>query len=556
MSSSHDERSADAGRVEVIHSPAPMRKRSWFRYLLQFSLRSLLMVITLVAGVCWWYLQPELKDERLGDGRLRLRRQVRTIVLPQSTTPPLVAEKDRTRLISDGSYRIVDLEGQVLVAGTMSRDRPSGWWTTYYTSGRKAVEGKMVRGERTGVWKTWHESGELASEVTYRPLSQVDPERLHRQPQAWPGAIREGSARAWHPSGKLKLEGQYAGDARDGMWSHFDEQGELLERGAYVAGRREGEWTIRDRESGQLTRVAYINGRTAAEHKQLLARLADEMKSADRRLQLSAAKKLEELGSAGAPILQESLREEGEITQLLALRTLLRCGALPEEMDGVFRSLIDHPRRPLGQRAMVAAIVLSQRRGNLDRRLLDRLLSEIDAESGPSELRVELLQTLCQLETRDRPEIFSRLVAAVAEGVQRSPELDIQAAALRDAQLDVSPILSQKKELPALLQYAFGSPDPLVRATVMLAVEQLVERGPPIPDPPGADYPKETRWKIPAELQLLVEQGRSDLSPVVCEQAEDVGIEVHFAFGCCFGAFTGQALPPPAGISTAGGGSF
>src|SRR5437899_1576370 len=57
--------------------PQAKPKRRWWRYFVQFSLRSLLIVTTLAAVACWWCLLPKTRYEELAGKFLKLRRQVR-----------------------------------------------------------------------------------------------------------------------------------------------------------------------------------------------------------------------------------------------------------------------------------------------------------------------------------------------------------------------------------------------------------------------------------------------------------------------------------------------
>ena len=62
-----------------VAAAAPVRRRgAWLRFCSQFSLRTLLAVMTLAAIACWWFLRPQLVEEELAGTHLKLRRQVRT----------------------------------------------------------------------------------------------------------------------------------------------------------------------------------------------------------------------------------------------------------------------------------------------------------------------------------------------------------------------------------------------------------------------------------------------------------------------------------------------
>ena len=539
---------------EAVAGQVPQRRRSWRRLGLQFSLRSLLVATTLVAAGCWWWLQPERQDVPLGGGHLVLRRQVRTVLLKKPPEMQLTGKDSLAMVMSDGAWQVHDLHGDRYIAGNMAHDQQHGWWTTYHASGYKATEGRVERGARRGVWKTWFPDGTRASETTYVPDAErtiirdgwsLDLRRLAR---------RHGPVRIWHPNGQVKLEGQYVDDVRQGTWRFYDEQGRLLAEGRYERDRREGPWRELDSESGHVRTVTYVGGRTQAEHAALLTALETELKSGERRRQLSAAKKLEQLGSAGVPLLTEALREGDEMAQWLALRTLVRLDAVPAESLPQIQPLVESTKPALALRAMLALVLHSSAQGTLDDALLERLLRQVSECSQPR-LRQEVLERLAQVETDRRPEVFDQLLALVAAESQSPPLTDpfyVGPEGLAEDELgwkldglDVDPLLKFGDDLPDLLQRGMASPDPLVRGTVLRVVEELVERREP---ESGPEWPI-VRWPVPPELQVIVEQGMADSSELVRWQAEKVGVTQREGFGC---GFSGGMVPAGSG----GGGIF
>ena len=158
------------------HSP----RRPWWRLITQFSLRTLLLLVTAASVACWWFLQPQVREEQYGQTPLRLRRQVRLTKWeplskkPQprdpfkNATPQIVMGQGQLfEIINAGRWQLFDHRGNLLVNGHYENDQQHGRWITYHVNGRKAADGRMDRGEKVGPWRTWDEEGRLLSEVTY-----------------------------------------------------------------------------------------------------------------------------------------------------------------------------------------------------------------------------------------------------------------------------------------------------------------------------------------------------------------------------------------------------
>ncbi len=150
-----------------------VRRRPWWRILTQFSLRTLLLLVTAASVACWWFLQPQVREEQFEQTPLRLRRQVRLVksqppgLLPPPSHPLERINGEYYEIINAGRWRLFDQRGNLLVDGHYENNLEHGRWVTYHVNGRKAAEGRMLRGEKAGPWRTWDENGRLLSDVAY-----------------------------------------------------------------------------------------------------------------------------------------------------------------------------------------------------------------------------------------------------------------------------------------------------------------------------------------------------------------------------------------------------
>ena len=157
-------------KTDAATSSRPAR-RPWWRFLTQFSLRTLLLLVTAASVACWWFLQPQVREEQFEQTPLRVRRQIRLVEYdaktPKRRPPPQleVINGQQFEIINAGRWRLLDQRGNVLVDGHYEMGRENGRWITYHINGRKAAEGRMVRGEKVGPWRTWDEDGRMLSEV-------------------------------------------------------------------------------------------------------------------------------------------------------------------------------------------------------------------------------------------------------------------------------------------------------------------------------------------------------------------------------------------------------
>jgi hypothetical protein len=320
----------------MSQSSGPPR-RSGFRFLYQFSLRTLLLATAAAALFCNWYFQPKYHEEELAEKELRLRRQMKM----SSGQPGKVMTVSEIRIlpemINHGNWSLLDSDEFTLTRGRFIENQATGDWAAWYPTGGKAAAGKMQHGVKVGRWRTWYEDGTLASDVTFadRPTTREEP--FESIPAQWVGggrapdyivvsphlvysSSREGPSKTWHANGNLKHEGHFASNRQDGIWMFYDERGRVTETGPFRAGKRHGEWTLtRSVSEGRPPQtVRYIDGRTEAELNDLLARLRPLLASDSRRERYAALIDLADIGEGSSPLLLDRL-ERGDAREQAAI---------------------------------------------------------------------------------------------------------------------------------------------------------------------------------------------------------------------------------------------
>ncbi|MDX1945121.1 MAG: hypothetical protein SFU86_06925 [Pirellulaceae bacterium] len=531
--------------MSTLSPDKPQPRRRWLRWVTQFSLRSLLLVTTVAAGVCWWFWAPKPRVEPLAGGQLQLRRHVRqeagtnVIRVGSMVSGPSAVEAPIYTNI--GGWQLNDEASDPLVSGRFRGGIPSGNWTTWYPDGRVAAQGTVAIGARTGVWRVWDESGTLRSEVTYRPTRERVPlptpnalfwqgslyapglnlETANRVVGAGFRAVRLGPARSWRANGQLEFEGAFDDDLRHGAWTSYDEAGRITEQGEYRRGLREGKWQIRD-SSGELREMAFVAGRTKTEHAELLARLAAEMASGDLRRQLAAETLIAELGPAAIPALAPVLGGGSVAAQILVLRQLARFEPPPLELLPQIEPLAKHADSRLALRGMQLVYLLAPERRA-------ELWPKIDAAQRAAkdpEVAAEILTQLCDVDSQRRQEIFLRLVERltgnpIPQGPFVSGVYDPNTIMFVSG-LNWAPLPRLKTDPLPLLVTCCREPNVSTRIFVLHVLEQMIERGPA--ERKGlADGGVELRWPIPAEVKGILEQAQFDPSPEVREIAAGIG---------------------------------
>ncbi len=412
-------------------------RRGRFRFLYQFSLRTLLLVTAGVALFCNWYFQPKYHEDELAGKDLRVRQQMR-LAKPNDDIPPFIYKAGVTksfppepRLVNHGHYTLLDADDFVLARGQFADGNETGRWVTYYPTGHKAAEGKMHSGVKVGLWRTWYEDGTLASELTYadKPVERIDPYRYQQgpfvyttgtlystrtrkfDPRPYCMSSREGPIRAWYASGQLRYEGQNRADQQEGEWKYYDEQGRLTASGPYRAGKRHGQWTLTrsasEGNAGTTEKIDYIDGRTREALDRLLARLNKKLDSPQAYRRTQALLDLAEIGEGAVPLLQQRLTTDDAREQLAILMVLPRMKAAARPLLPRVRELAKSSTAAVSHQARLTLFQLdAEARGSL----FDTLRAEAIAAAKLSDCLQELV-ILNRSDESHQAEVFAELMS-------------------------------------------------------------------------------------------------------------------------------------------------
>ena len=369
---------------------APGRRVRW----MQLSLRTLLLAMVGVSIAMWWFLRPRPQETKFSGGYV-LRAEVRS---EQDTRSGTVTT------LNHGRAEIVDQHGRVRIRGYYDSDLITGVWTHFDEHGRRVVQGRCVEGRRQGVWSGWHANGRRAFEVDFGKGMQIKkgpvlPYSSESEEDSWCGfgsplqvvAVREGAARRWWDNGRLRSQGAYRLDRRQGEWTFWDRTGLRVELGHYEEGVRQGPWMRHDGPSGRDVACYYIDGERFPAVDTVAQRLAEWIRDGDAGERLQALRLARRIGPAGIPVIQSALGSPDPLLRRAALGVVAELGESAHALVGQLETM-----RPTDV-AEESALLLA--RFSADANDRPRVLSEILdlAQDLPERERADFFNELMQL---------------------------------------------------------------------------------------------------------------------------------------------------------------
>lgn len=285
----------------------------WLSRPKRFGLRTLFLLTTACAVAAWYWLAPR-PPEKLLPGGFRIRASVRMVDLRDGFGGYTAKEQFH------GKCNILDPRGNTVAAGQFDDGVAVGRWTFFHPNGRRASSGDCAKSGRIGTWMSWDERGSLINTIVYKEVEQLDGYGWGPPP---PISVRQGPFQGWWPNGRLRVEGTFEHDKRQGLWVFFGEQGPKLAQGDYYLDQRNGTWQFWN-SAGTPESKFYFRGQFHPEG------LEAALKSTAHQLLRSATDQdvggicdaMVALGEVAAPTLQETLQSASPATASTLLQSL------------------------------------------------------------------------------------------------------------------------------------------------------------------------------------------------------------------------------------------
>lgn len=374
---------------------------------LQFSLRTLMVAVLLIAAALAWLMRPKHEARLLSNDAGRVWQEYR-----QDGNGPQVRH---------GRWELTGRDGQLLVRGRFADDRPQGRWTAYHANGQAALRGVCVAGRPVDSWNAWFPDGRRQAEFAF---SRWPSAAGHAADGSPPGeTCRSGPLRLWWPTGQLRMEGQFVDDREEGVWSFYNPQGVKLCSGPFDAGRRHGVWTFWNERGEKAEQVLYVHGRWLPDAAPLLTALTDHLCRGPLAERVSAARTLETLGSTAVPALAACLPGSDHTAQALAIRTLAQIGRDAAHVWPQIEPYLRAPEVDVRRQARLAGLTLDIPHGPQHAEALLRMLDDIPPTTATAvlvrvfsvrETRTAAYRGLLQRAVSENPVVRRQAVAALA----------------------------------------------------------------------------------------------------------------------------------------------
>jgi len=125
-----------------------------------------------------------------------------------------------------------------MVEENFSNDVKQGLTITYFPDGKIMRTINFENGLENGLAKEYSPDGTVITLIEYRRGFVVDRENINRHDK---NKLKQGRWKFFYPDGKVKTEGIYRDDKRNGYFKEYDDKGMLTDIGKYVNDVRQEE---------------------------------------------------------------------------------------------------------------------------------------------------------------------------------------------------------------------------------------------------------------------------------------------------------------------------
>ena len=135
------------------------------------------------------------------------------------------------------TYIVYYENGSIKNTGKIIDNKPTGKWMFFYANGVKKAEGEFAEGKfelgctgsdnymdvtvMSGTWKFWNKNKNLETTCNFK-LNEYQEE------------ILDGEYTHYYSNGKIKEEGNYKNNKKDGPWKYWNENGSLFKNIFYT----------------------------------------------------------------------------------------------------------------------------------------------------------------------------------------------------------------------------------------------------------------------------------------------------------------------------------
>lgn len=139
--------------------------------------------------------------------------------------------------------------------------KKNGWYTWYQDNGTKKGEEKYADDKKAGEWRTYDDKGKLLKTFPSgyeNDLAMYRAEQLKLVIDTIPHA--DGKYEEKYPDGKIRYEGAYSNNRKEGLWTLYNNKRNVLLEEHYLNGQLNGEQLYYNDKGQKIKLVPYLNG--------------------------------------------------------------------------------------------------------------------------------------------------------------------------------------------------------------------------------------------------------------------------------------------------------